>query len=689
LTRSARRSLLHGFAIAVAVTVLIGTASLLGVLATLRVRATDVFFNARPVRPARATAIVAVDDRSHRILRERHGAMSAWPRAVYADALRSLARARPRVIGLAIFFDTAKPGDDALAEAIRDAGNVVTPAIAEKPRTVEVDAASAQDFDALVRTVPSLRADAVGEGVVNVTSGRDGVVRRLPLIVRVDGADVPSLALAVVARFTRRPVVLDGPARPGRVDAAGRRIPVEDGATMTINYLGPPFAGDRAGPFAVVPLIDVIEGRFDPVLVRDRIVLLGVTIPGVAEHPTPTTGARRMPGVEVLGHAIETILDQRYLVPVSPGASMTTIVVLALAGAGLVAVLRPFAAGAAVLTALALYLVAAGLFFDGGTVLDLVYPPAALVTAFGLALTDRLVFEQAQQRLVREAMGRYLSPAVSRWLLEDPDRLVLAGELREMTVLFTDLRGFTTVTHALPPQTVVALLNEYRTAMTEIVFRHDGVLAQFVGDAIEVFWNAPMDQPDHARRACDTALDMIASVRELGPGFARRGWPGLAMGVGINTGALIVGNMGSEQRFAYTAVGDPVNVAARLEALTKEYRVDMVVGDATRLAAGDAFAYRFLDVVVVPGRPEPLQVWEIIGRNEEVDTATAEFLRAYQRGIVLYRSREWEEAASVFATLVADRPGDQPSALYRRRSLDLLEHPPPSGWNGVYVSRVK
>ena len=258
-----------------------------------------------------------------------------------------------------------------------------------------------------------------------------------------------------------------------------------------------------------------------------------------------------------------------------------------------------------------------------------------------------------------------------------------------MTVLFSDLRQFTTLAHALPPATLVALLNTYRTEMADVVFRHDGVLAQYAGDAIEAFWNAPMDQADHARRACLTALDMVAALATLRPPFEARGWAHLDIGVGINTGQMVVGNMGSKDRLIYTAVGDPVNVAARLEGLSKEYGVHIVVGEATVAAEPQAFVYRFLDRVAVKGRAEPLTCYEVLARAGALDPAAERRLVRYHEAIALYRARRWEEALRLLDELGAESPADGPVALYRRRARALLADPPPADWDGVFVAESK
>ena len=668
---------------------MLATAFLLDMFAATRARAVDLLLLARPARPATATVIVGVDERSAERLRPRYGPVAAWPRSLYARALDAVREASPRLIGLAVLFDDPRAGDDELAMALMRADNVITPVVAQGARAFDPHPGVAQEFERFARPTPAVRDAGLDEGVVNVTAARDGVVRGLPLVLRVGQEEIPSFALAVVARYTRREKVIDAARPGGPLYAAGRAIPIAERDSMLINFLGPPSDPRGGGPFRIIPLIDVLDGAFDLEWLQDKIVLVGFTTAGVDEHPTPTTGDRRMWGVEILGSAIETILHQRFLRPAPRTAVVALILLLALLAGLVVARSRPSWAALVVLAVLVLYVIAGSVVLEAGIILDLVVPPAALLLSFAVALADRVVFEQAEQRRIREAMGRYLSPSVSRWVLADPRRLRLGGELREMTVLFSDLRNFTTHAHALAPETLVGLLNDHMTEMTAIVFRHDGVLAHYAGDGLEAFWNAPMTQPDHARRACSSALEMIAALAPLRLEFARRGWGQLDMGVGINTGSMIVGNLGSRDRLAYTAVGDPVNVASRIEGLSKEYGVHVVIGEATRHAAGDAFEYRFLDLVAVKGRAEPLQVYELLGPTGTIPPERREALARYDLGVTLYRSRRWAEATKLFEDLAAAAPDDGPIALYRRRARELLDEPPAPDWNGVWVAKEK
>ncbi|HEX2311455.1 MAG TPA: adenylate/guanylate cyclase domain-containing protein [Vicinamibacterales bacterium] len=688
-------------ALALAFTVLLALAQHVRLLATTQVAAGDLLFKTRGAEPARSTVIVGIDQQSYQALLPVHGPLSQWPRTLYARALDALmppgsstsggaAEGGPRVIAFEIFFDGERPAEDAtLAQAVRRVGNVVTPVVAQGAEDLDRVPGVAQQFEIFLRPSRLVREAAAGEGLANVAAARDSVVRGLPLLLHSGDETLPAMALTIAALYARRPTVLDGPPGAGVVYGGGRAIPVDEGDTMRINFLGPPSRRGRPGPFTILPFVDVLEGRFDRALVRDRIVLIGPTIRGVDEHPTPTTTYDRMWGVEILASAVETIVHQRFLVPASAGVTFALTALLALSAAALAMMWSPWAAAAGVVLALAAYFSLAALLFEAGTVLDLVSPPIAMLATFALTLAYRVVFVEAEQRFVRQAMGRYLSPAVGRWVLADPRRLSLGGETRAMTVLFSDVRNFTTLAHELPPNTLVTLLNRYRTAMTHVVFTHDGVLAQYVGDAIEAFWNAPMDQPDHARRACEAALDMVRALESLRAEFERLGWDDLDIGVGINTGAMVVGNMGSQERLAYTAVGDAVNVASRLEGLTKEYGVHVVIGDNTRAAAGDAFAYRFLDVVAVKGRPVPLVVWELLDRERALEPGAAARLARYHEGVDLYRAQQWHAAANHFADLEREAPGDGPVALYARRTREALDDPPPPNWDGVYVARTK
>jgi len=255
-------------------------------------------------------------------------------------------------------------------------------------------------------------------------------------------------------------------------------------------------------------------------------------------------------------------------------------------------------------------------------------------------------------------------------------------------VMFSALRGFTTFSEALDPETLEHLLNEYLTVMSDVIFKYEGTIDKYMGDAIMAFWGAPQHQPDHAALACRAALEMVTALEQLNARWADEGRPPLAMGIGINTGIMKVGNMGSNSRFDYTVLGDAVNLASRLEGLNKEYGTTLIVSKATLGATGGAFHQRFLDLVAVKGKREPVEVYEILDA-EAPGIHAGPALRAYDEGIVLYRDRDWLGAAAKFQEALRMSPDDGPSAVYLLRCEELMRDPPSVDWDGVYVMTRK
>lgn len=675
--------------IVLATGLLVSTAYRLGLFGTAQLASTGFLFKARAQEPPVATVIVGIDSRSMREL-EQYGRFSAWPRSLYARVVDNLKAANARVIAFDVLFEIPTAEDEQLVESIARAGNVITPAVAEGHLSGGIVRGRPQAFELFSRSAPAIRQAAAGEGHVNVSTDADGTVRGIPLVTHARGEDLPAMALTAVAKYLRRPRVLDGPPRDGAVLAASRRIPADGILRMRVNYLGGPSQVGPSDTFPILPFADVLHNRFSTTVVADKIVLIGMTTHGFGdEHSTPSTARLRMFGVEVLANAIETILGERYLSPAGHGTTLALIWLAVSMPSMLLWRLRPVFAALAAAGLLVVYLAVVSVAFDRGLILNVVYPPSALVLSFLLLSIYHVVFEQGQQRLTRRMMARYLSPTVSEHVLKDPDRLHLGGELRTMTVLFADIRGFTTLSHAMPAEEVVALLNEHLGAMTSIAFKHDGVLDKYIGDAVMAFWGAPLDQPDHARRALLAALDMIDRLMQLRQNWEERGLPQLDIGIGVNTGPMVVGNTGSEERTSYTVLGDAVNVASRLEALSKQYHVRLIVGDATRAAAGAEFVYRFLDVVAVQGRPEPLAVFEVLGTQAHVTEQQRRLVDVYNQAIRLYRSRAWAAAEEAFSRALELSPGDGPCQVYLERIAELAASPPPADWEGVYVARTK
>ena len=395
MTRRTRERLLVSGLLALAVGVVLTSSLLLNFFATAQDQSHDGLFKVPSGRQAQATSIVGIDQRSYRELGPRYGPAANWPRTIYAQALESLRQAGPRVVVFDVIFEAPRPDDPELAAAMQRSGNVILAAEAQDPRELGPD--GVQRFTAFGYSTPTLRAAAAAEGHVNVSTNRDTVVRRLPLLLGAGDQELPALSLATVARYIRRPSVVDAPPTSSQVYAASRTIPVADGR-LRINFLGPPSSGDRAGPFSIISFVDVLNGNFDRTLVNDRIVLIGQTIRGRStdEFATPSTSESWMWGVEVQANAVETILSQRYLLDAPTWLTIVCMFGLALVAAQLAALRRPLYAAVGTLGLFGFYLLTAFVALDNGWLLNLIYPLAALLIGFAVALTYRVVSEQGE-----------------------------------------------------------------------------------------------------------------------------------------------------------------------------------------------------------------------------------------------------------------------------------------------------
>jgi adenylate cyclase len=658
-------------------------------------RATDaLFFYSRQQSPEKSelVVLVAMDDKSVLELKP-YGRLFGWPRTLHADVIRRLAEARARTIVFDVLFDIPTDDDADLRAAIEEAAGratfVVQPSFADI-LTQNRDVPDAwQSYGEVVEPLLPLKEVGSGVGLATQDPDVDGTVRRVPLVFDVDGEPYPALPLIAVAKFLRRPGPFDGPIVNNRIPLAGRQIPIDDRGDMIVNYAGGPYKSSPPA-FTVVSFVDVLKGRVDPETFRSKIVLIGLTATGFADdYWTSTSVKGKMPGVEIHANAIDTILRGDFIRDAPNWMTIVLICALALVAAIALLTLPMLLAALCSLLALAVYVVGASYYFDQHIVLNLVYPPLALLLTYTAVVFYRVIFEQGQARALRGVLGQYLSPSVVAHVTRDPDSLKLGGDQREMTVMFSDLRGFTTFSESLDPETLVHLLNEYLTVMSDVIFKYEGTIDKYMGDAIMAFWGAPQDQPDHGVLACRAALEMVAALEKLNARWAEQGRPPLAMGIGINTGIMKVGNMGSNSRFDYTVLGDAVNLASRLEGLNKEYGTTLIVSKSTLEETGGLFHARFLDLVAVKGKKEPVEVFEILDAERLPGIHSGPALRAYDEGIRLYRQRDWLGAAAKLQEALRLAPDDGPSAVYLQRCEELMDDPPPVDWDGVYVMTRK
>jgi adenylate cyclase len=695
VTRRRRRRLLITFLILVVVASALSGLFVNGYLHQAQRQASDnLFFKAREIspEPSQHVVIVSVDDKSLIELKQ-YGRFFYWPRTLHAEVVRQLTEARARTIAFDVLFDADGEGDQALAQAIDEAAaraTFVLLATAGDPLTRYQNRPDRwQGYSEILEPRPAFKDVASGLGLTNQDPDVDGTIRRTPMVFEVDGQPYPSLQLIAVARFLRRPQPWDGPIVNDRIPLAGREIPIDARGNIIVNYAGGPYESSPSA-FTVVSFVDVLRGRVSPETFRGKLVLIGMTGTGYADdYWTPTSVRGKMDGIEIHANAIDTILRGDFIRNVSPSVTIGLIFVMGLVAAITLLSLPMFAAALGSSLALAVYVLTASYAFDGHVVLNLVYPPLALFLTYTGVVFYRVIFEQGQARALRGVLGQYLSPSVVAHVTRDPDSLKLGGDEREMTVMFSDLRGFTTFSESLDPETLVHLLNEYLTVMSDVIFKYEGTIDKYMGDAIMAFWGAPQHQPDHAALACRAALEMVTALKDLNARWAEQGRPPLAMGIGINTGIMKVGNMGSNSRFDYTVLGDAVNLASRLEGLNKEYGTTLIVSRATLDETGGVFHDRFLDLVAVKGKREPVEVFEILDAERVPGIYAGPALRAYDEGIKLYRERDWLGAAAKFQEALRLSPDDGPGAVYLQRCEELMNAPPPVDWDGVYVMTRK
>jgi adenylate cyclase len=683
-------------ALALAGSVLMSWAFVYGIARPLTLQSSDLLFQQKPDTTARWSALVAMDDRTLAELRP-YGRVFYWPRQLHAKVIENLKAAGARIVVYDVLFDAPGEGDAELEQAIRASGNVV---LAEPPDpSTYLPPAPDQPhrWGAMIQQLPRLRDASLAVGHAFVEPDADGTVRAIPLIVSGGGQEVPALSLVAAAKFLRRPQVLEAPLMNGGLPFAGRNIPVDDSAKMWISYLGNsseeiPTSDAATATFPRLSFVDVVNNQFSPDLVRGKLVFVGLTATGFADdYWTPVSRKGKMDGVEIHANAFETIMrPDQFIVPAT--TRLTILLIFAAGGLAFLAgaFLTPGAAAIILTIVAGAYVAAAVVAVDNAALLlDLPFPLLTQALCFAAILMFRIIFEQAQQRALKGAMSQYLSPDVMEEVIRDPGGIKLGGDKREMTVMFSDIRGFTTLSETLEPDQLVHLLNRYLTRMSDVIFKHQGTVDKYMGDAIMAFWGAPRSQPDHARLACSTAMEMVQELELLNKEFHQEGIPPLHMGVGLNTGPMAVGNMGSERRFDYTVMGDAVNLGSRLEGLNKEYGTSVIASEATLANAGDQLRSRFLDLVAVQGKREPAEVFELFSANGPADPARDEMLKAYTAGVECYRRRNFEFALEHFKTALKRDPDDRPSQLYRDRCIELLANPPPAEWDGVFVMTHK
>ena len=550
----------------------------------------------------------------------------------------------------------------------------------------------------------ALGGEVSSTGFFNVHPDADGVVRRAALLTPFgrskdlnDWDIYASLDVQAVRAYLRLKDedvrLLYGPTGVYSIELGSTiRIHPDELGRAWINYRGP------VNTYPHCSLADVVLGRIPADALKDKlkdkIVLIGATATGIGDLRTTPYGGLDYPGVEIHANVIDNMLNNGFLIR-GERQELLDLGLVLLFGIPLgiwMALVQPrwMWFGAGLLAPLVAVDYAA---FLQGWWLNFTVPAMTLTGNVILVSLYRALVEEKEKRRVRTAFGHYLSPEVIRRLLVNP-RLVEPRKT-DITVMFSDIRGFTTISEKLDAQELALFLNQYLSDMTRLVFEHQGTLDKYIGDAVMAFWGAPFEEPGHAVKACDTALDMMQRVRKMQKLWEAEGKPHLDIGIGLNTGVASVGNMGSALRYGYTALGDAVNLSSRLEGLNKDYGTHIIVNETTyESAKHDGFVFRELDLMRVQGKLQPVTIYELLGRQSELvaDGSAGELrtrLDLFAHGRELYRKRQWEEAQRTFQQLLDKWPSDGPSRMYWKRCQEYLFDEPPSGWDGVFTMTHK
>ncbi|NWG86052.1 MAG: adenylate/guanylate cyclase domain-containing protein [Hydrogenophilaceae bacterium] len=538
--------------------------------------------------------------------------------------------------------------------------------------------------------LPALQAKAFDAGFFNVQPDFDGVIRRQPLLIEHQGQCYGALALALVrAGLGLGPadVLAAGQAgglatSPAALSFDGVMAPMDENGMVLV-----PYRTDRA--YRYISATDVIHGRVPAAELEGRLVLIGATAPGIMDlRVTPTDKA--FPGVEIHANVISGLLDGsiKWEPAQARRWNLGAVVLFGL----LLALWLPFAAplwAAAAVAGLVMLAIGADLY--AWSALHLSLAPASLLLALaGLFILNMSYgfFVEARAKLqITRLFGQYVPPELVEEMARDPARYSLRGQSREMTVLFSDIRDFTSISEGLEAAELADMLNAYLSTMTRVVQEHRGTIDKYIGDAIMAFWGAPLSNDRHARDGVLTALAMQQVLAELNPQLQAKGWPAVKIGVGVNTGRMSVGNMGSSFRMAYTVMADAVNLASRLEGLTKQYGVGVLCGEATRAACPD-MAFRLIDRVRVKGKAQPVAIYEPLGLKAELSEAAQRAAERFEAALADYQAQRWDAAASALQALNAETPGKL-YTVYLERIEHFRQQPPAADWDGVFTYTTK
>lgn len=624
-----------------------------GFLNTWELRISDAFY--APSEPLDDIVIVAIDDNSFREL-----GMLPWPRNYYASVIENLNQSA--VIGIDVIFDLATnaENDSALAEAFKT-NNIVL--------AMEFTDFSYNNGElyggTLIKPNATLGTPGVDfeTGFVNLYQDSDGVIRSFPTSI-LGIEDHNHFSKVIVGEYTGV-------------------IPEMEESRMLINFFTKP------GGYEYISFSDVYNKRTNPSYFYGKIVLIGVTSPVEHDDYTVPISNNDMPGVEINANIVQSILTRDYIYYQDDISTTIVIFIFALLTGILLYAFKMHIATVFVGVISTAFIFFSIIYtFNSGIIVNILYPLLSITGVYIPIIVLYYLTEEKNRKWITSIFGKYVSPLVIDNLLKNPDKLKLGGETRNLTIFFSDIRGFTQISERIDPKELVHLLNEYLTEMTSIIIMNQGLVDKYMGDAIMAFWGAPLEQIKHAEMACSSSLEMLDKLRELQKKWESEGIPSFDIGMGINTGIAIVGNMGSLNRFDYTAIGDNVNLASRMEGLNKYYGTNIIITENTQNIVKDKFETRKLDVVRVKGKKKQICIYELLSRKDKLSKKQREFVGIYEEGLEFYFNTQWEQAIKSFRAAI-DIIDDNAARLFINRCQKFLKKQPPKNWDGVWEMEIK
>ena len=642
------KTLLVSFFISVIVAMLMLT----GFMNTWESKISDAFYY--PSNTLDDIIIVEIDDESIYKIGE-------WPfsRDYYAQVIQNLNKSK--VIGIDILFDLPREGDDELAEALKETTVVLA---------LEYTNLYTKDGQMYAENMlkPNANLGIVGEdfhtGFINLNTDDDKVTRSFtPRILSDETYDI--FSEAIVQEYT------------------GIQSNLGNSRTL-INY----YAGPRG--YEYISFYDVYNKSENLPDFEGKIILIGFTASGVDDTFMVPISDKPMPGVEIHANLVQSILTRDYIYYQDDISSIGVIFLFALLAGLFLYKFRIYIASALIGIIYIVYLLLSILLiFDNfGIIMNILFPLFTITFVYIALVGIYYRTEEKSRKWITSVFGKYVSPVVIAQLIDNPEMINLGGEKRNITIFFSDIRGFTAISERLDPEDLVHLLNEYLTEMTSIITKNQGLVDKYMGDAIMAFWGAPMDHPIHAEIACSSSLEMIEKLRELQKKWKKEDIPSFDIGIGLNSGNAIVGNMGSKSRFDYTAMGDNVNIASRMEGLNKMYGTNIIITEHTYKIVKDKFETRKLDAVRVKGKKKPILIYELLSGNDNLSKKQRDFVQNFEEGLELYFKKKWKPAIKSFqeALKVMD---DTVSHLFINRCKEFIKNPPPKDWDGIWEMKSK